>query len=631
MSKEKQYSGKDIRVLTDREHVRQRTQIYLGNTSATSYPIPMFVGGGFNVKDVEFTPAVYKAVGEILDNSIDEFAQTNGKSKLLQITAEPLFGRYTISDNGRGIPIDKHETGKYTPEVALGSLRSGRNFEEEQAKGVIGQNGVGSACTNYCSSEFSIDITRDGKRYRQTFSNGAEKVSRPSIRAGGTRTGTTVSFTLDDAVFSDPVLPEELMENRAIEIALTNPGVTTLYNGKKYKFRNGFEDYIKTISKEYFKFEQDGIEFFVILDVHEGIDELIFSWVNSSLLFDGGLCNTQFLNAFYDKTVKHLEREAKKLKAAVTKNDVRANLLVLGNLRISNPEYDAQSKTRLTGPNMRKEMGEVVDKAWATFSRRNKDWLAQVLDRAVVRHHASENKKAIKDHSKKSVKKVDGLIDATGTDRSKCQLLITEGDSAASMITDARNPVTTASLPLSGKVNNVYGSTVAQLLNMGKITDLLTAIGLVPGRKAMRFDLRYSKIVIATDADHDGADIFTLLVNLLFQYWPELFDPAYDPIVYRLVAPNICCVKGKGAKEQRVHFATRAEYEAVAHKYKEGWTIKYYKGLGAQSKADWKMVLANDKSLIPITDSDGKMKETLELLFGPSANNRKEWLQSPDV
>jgi DNA gyrase/topoisomerase IV subunit B len=597
--------------------------VYLGNTSETSYPVPLFINDKFVIKDIAFIPAVYKAVGEILDNSIDEFAQTKATNKLLQISAQPVLGTYTITDNGRGIPIGKHETGKHTPEVALGSLRSGRNFEDEIAAGVIGQNGVGSACTNYCSTEFYVDINRDGKRYRQRFDNGAATVSRPSIRKGpAKKTGTSIEFQLDPEVFDKTSLPDELMENRAVEIALTNPGVTTQYNGKKYRYKKGFEEIVKKISDNYFRFEQDGCEFFVIFDIHEGIDEKIFSWVNSSLLFDGGICNTQFLNAFYDRVVKQLEREAKKNKCVVTKNDVRQNLLVLGNLRLSNPEYDAQSKTRLTGPQRRKEMGELLDASWTSFIRRNKEWLGTVLDRAIVRHHNSANKKAIKNHTKNLAKKVAGLVDATSKDRSECQILITEGDSAASMITQARDPKTTASLPLSGKVNNVYGSTVAQLLGMGKITDLLTSIGLVPGQKALRYDLRYSKIVIATDADVDGGDIFTLLVNLFYQFWPELFDPDYEPIVYRLLAPNVCLVKGN----KRVHFATRTEYEKAKNKYK-GWTVNYYKGLGSMADDDWEMILSGETdTLIPISD-DGQFKETMKLLFGPSADARKEWLQ----
>jgi len=626
MVNKKEYTSGDIQVLSDIEHVRLRTQIYLGNMHSIAYSVPLFIGNEFKVKEVEFVPAVYKAVNEIIDNSIDEFAQTKTANKLLKIDAHPILGQYTISDNGRGIPIGKHETGRYTPEVALGSLRAGRNFGDEKDAGVIGQNGVGSACTNFCSTEFSIDIHRDKKRYRQTFSNGATKVSKPSIRAGSAaKTGTSVSFQLDSDVFSDVTIPEELMENRAIEIALTNPGVAAEYNGKKYKFRKGFDDIVKKISNDYFKFTEGDMEFFVIFDVNKGIDEQIFSWVNSSLLFDGGLCNTQFLNAFYDKVTTQVTPAAKKQKSEVTKNDIRQGLLVLGNLKISDPQYDAQSKTRLTGPNLRKEFLEMLDSQWASFARKNKDWLNEVLERAVLRHHNNANNKAIKDLTKNLKRRVEGLKDANSRNRFECQLLITEGDSAANMITDARDPKTTAALPLRGKVNNVHGKTVAQLLKMGKVEDLITAIGLIPGQKAMRSALRYGKIVIATDADVDGSDIFTLLINLFYQFWPELFDKDYEPVVYRLIAPNVCLVKGK----KRIHFTSRAEYDKHKDKYK-GYEVRYYKGLGSMVKPDWEMILSGETdTLIPVVD-DGKMGETLELLFGPEADARKKWLQNEE-
>lgn len=630
MPAKKDYTSDDIKVLTDREHVRLRTQVYLGNMTPTSYPIPLF-GDKFSVEQIEFVPAVYKAVGEIIDNSIDEFAQIDTKNKTLKIEADPLNGWYTISDNGRGIPIDKHESGKYTPEVALGSLRAGRNFSANKQAGVIGQNGVGSACTNYCSTEFTIVVNRDGKKYVQSFEDGAAKVSKPSIRKGPkNKTGTQVSFSLDEEVFKNVSIDPRLMNNKAIEIALTNPGVTVHYNNNKYKFNKGLEDVVKQIAKassgayHEFVFTKDGIDmqFFVIVGTVESLDEQIFTWANSSLLFDGGLCNTQFLNAFIDRTIKHLASTAKKQKIEITKNDVRENLLVFGNLKIADPEYDAQSKTRLTGPNLRNEMSKMIEDGWRSFARRNKDWLTDVTERAMVRHHASANRKAIKEHKKSFKKKIPGLIDATGRNRRECQLLITEGLSAASMITEARDPTTTGTFPLTGKINNVYGKTVAQVLNMGKLTDLLAACGLVPGHKANVEDLRYGKIIVATDADYDGDDIFTLLSNLFYQFWPELFDPHYEPIVHRLVAPNVCLIKGN----KRVHFATRAEYEKQKSKYK-GWEVQYYKGLGSMERQDWDMILnGKTNTLIPIVD-DGQLSETFDLLFSNDAEARKEWLQ----
>jgi len=268
-------------------------------------------------------------------------------------------------------------------------------------------------------------------------------------------------------------------------------------------------------------------------------------------------------------------------------------------------------------------MDTIINKHWTAFFKKHKQWFDDIIERASLRHHANANKKAAKDLKKQNVKKVDGLIDATSKRRHLCQLLITEGDSAASMITDARDPETTGVLPARGKLNNVYGKTVAQLIKMPKITSILTAIGLVPGEKAVRSNLRYGQVTIATDADVDGGDIFALFVNLFYQFWPELFDPKEKPFIYRLIAPNVCITKGK----QRIHYATRDEYESKGRN-KSGWTVVYYKGLGSMVRDDWEMILSGKTDTkIPIVD-DGHIAETLKLLFSDDVNARKEWLQN---
>jgi len=627
----KAYTAKDIRVLSDAEHVRMRTNVYLGNTNITTYSVPILTGEELEVKQFSFVPAAYRAVEEIIGNALDEFTHINQRVKHLKIDASPATGKFTISDNGRGVPIDKHETGKHTPEVVFGSMRSGRNFDDtNRTAGVIGVNGVGSSCVNFCSSEFEVTIHRDGKRYYQKFVDGASKVSTPKIVAAtGDKTGTEISFQLDPDVFKHIELPEELFRNRAIEIAMTNPDVTVEYNGEKFRFKKGMAEVIGGIAADrmMYKFDvnTDTVigEVYVILDGHDNDDEQMYTWVNNTLLFDGGKCNTQFLNALYDKTISHLEKEAKKTKSEVTRNDVRHGLLVMANLKLKQPEYDSQSKTRLTGPDMRKDFVACVEEQWKSFSKHGEKWLTIVLERAILRHHRTENKKAIDEHQKTMRKRVEGLLDATSKNRSICQLLITEGLSAKSSICEARNPETTGAFALTGKINNVYDSTPAQVLKMGKVTDLMSAIGLTPGKRVDRSALNFGRIVIATDADVDGGDIFTLLVNLFYKFWPELFDKNYEPVVYRLVSPNVVASKG----DKRVHFTTRADYEKVKDKHK-GWSIEYMKGLGSLSMKDWEMILATDSAVyIPIVD-DGKMGETMKLLFSDDADVRKAWLQA---
>jgi len=624
---EKAYTEKDIKALSDREHVRLRTAVYLGSTEPTDYLVPRFTNEGFKTERVRFIPAVYKAIGEIIDNSIDEFAQTINPIKRLEIFANPQNGFYMISDTGRGVPIGKHETGVPTPEIVFGHLRSGRNFSNDREAGVIGMNGVGAACTNFCSLEFKVDIKRDGQQYHQVFSNGGESVSKPVTKSNpDNSTGTKVEFVLDPTVFKDITLPESMLDARAKEIAFNNPTVTVCYNaGQEYRFRRGFDDIISSLDLgNYYKFETKGIEWYVVPVAHESLDERVFTWVNSSYLFDGGICNTQFVNAFCDKALTAIQPQAKKLGCEVNKNDIRKGLLVFGILKISNPQYDSQAKTRLTGPTLRKDFDEMIDTKWKDFAKKFKPWIDAVIQEAAVRHHTNKNSEAINKHKKQMRKKAIGLLDAVGRGipRSQCRLFVTEGLSASSSLVEVRNPNTDASFPLGGKINNVYGSTVAQVLKMGKLTDLLASIGLTPGQPAIREQLRFGKVIIATDADYDGADIFTTLVCLFYCFWPELFDPKKPAFVHRLLAPNVVASKNK----QRIHFASRTKYEQQKEKYKN-WSIEYLKGLGSMQRVDWEIILndQNSDTLISILD-DSKIEGVLELLFGPSADARKLWL-----
>jgi DNA topoisomerase-2 len=426
----------------------------------------------------------------------------------------------------------------------------------------------------------------------------------------------------------DVSIPEEVVYNRALEIAMTNPDVTVDYNGERIRFKQGFAEYIERVAdgKNFWRFTVDEpniqAEFFVIPEAFPDDTERMFTWVNSSYLYDGGKCNTQFFNAFFDRVLTTLEPAARKSKCKITRSDVKSGVAVFANIKLQNPEYDSQSKTRLTGPDLRVDISSMLDADWKAFTKKNDDWITSIVERTLIEVHTKENKQAVKDHQKR--KQIDGLLDAVNKDRGKCQLLITEGDSAKSQISEARDPATTAAFALTGKINNVYGCTPAQALRMGKIGDLLAAIGLTPGKRAVRSDLNYGKVVISTDADYDGDDIFTLLVNLLYQFWPELFDPQYEPYVYRLVAPNVCLVKGT----TRLHFPRRVEYEQVKNKYK-GYEVRYYKGLGSMHKKDWEMILSGKTdTFLPIID-DGHMTETLTLLFGKDVDARKSWLTRP--
>jgi DNA gyrase/topoisomerase IV subunit B len=397
-----------------------------------------------------------------------------------------------------------------------------------------------------------------------------------------------------------------------------------IYNKESFKYKNGLDDIISKMNSPYFKFSHqigDKIfEFFIVFDINKDENEQIFTWLNSSLLFDGGSCNTQFLNAFTDKVINHLAKEAKKQKCKVTRNDVKDKLLIFGNIKISDPEFDSQAKTRLVGPSLRTEMNELISESWNSFSRKNKEWFEEVLKNAHRRHHSKADSSAIKDHLKVNRKRVEGFKDATSKNRPECSCLITEGLSAAAEIQSCRDPKTIASFALTGKINNVFGATPAQLLKMGKITNMLSVLGLTPGIKATPANLNFGKICISVDSDVDGSHIMGLLVNIFYQFWPEIFK-FEKPMVYRLLAPLLVAIN----KKERVYFSSMEEFNKVENKYKN-YNVVYYKGLGSMERCDWVEILNNlEDYLLPIT-YDKHFDETHDMLFSDDVQPRKDWL-----
>lgn len=635
----KEYTSDDIDVLDSVQYVRLRTHNYFGNTNLHEVNVPIFNDDApIHQQTHSFVPATLKAVEEIIDNCIDEFHDGEINKPILTIKADCQNGHYIISDNGRGVPIDKHKKmNQHTPEVIFGTLMSGRNFKDDKNTGVRGQNGVGSSCVNFCSTQFNVTVTRDGKKYKQQFSQGSTKRTKPSITSTKSKqTGTEVEFKLDPQVFSDIQLPSEIIESKAIELAMCNPGMKVCLsdingkNKKTYHFTSTDQAMKKYCgSNKFYSFSGPDTNIYILADYHDDDTEIVNSWVNSSYLIDGGLCNTQLSNAFFSKLeqtfLKMPEFKGSNSKTSIDKRAMKQGLGIFCFVNVTNPTYDAQHKSRLTGPNLRDHFTTVIDNNWNKFRQQAKNNLFEQIKARLTdasrNQKVKEFEKKIKNNKTKSIK---GFLDATGKDRTQCILLITEGMSASSRIKEVRDPTTHGTYELGGKVNNVYGSGVKQLEEMGKYTDLLSVIGLVPGKKADKSKLNFGKIFITTDADTDGDDIFTLLVNMFYQFWPELMDPN-DPILYRLLAPNVVASKNN----KRIHFQTQQEFEKQQHKYKN-YQIEYMKGLGGMSEEDWRLMLDNlDQVAIPLP-ADDKIDQALDLLFSPDVEKRKKWLTKQD-
>lgn len=446
---EKEYTSDSIKILNDREHVRLRTAIYLGSTESTTYEVPIFEKHDILIKHKEFIPALFKSFNEITDNAVDELTQLNKKDKKISVMHDTVDNKFKISDNGRGVPVDLHpQTGRYTPEAVFTELRSGRNFDDSaKSSGVIGTNGVGSSAVAMLSEEFNVSIKRDGKFYEQSYKDGIAVIGEPSINSyKGKDTGTTIEFKFDRTLpqFTSTELDSELIANRVVEIALNNPEIEISYTRKQldelgeeeqisetHFYKGGMGEYVKSVSDRYFEFKYVDEEFtanyYVILDKYQGIDEKVFVYVNSSLLFEGGTAAFMFFNTFFSSVVDKLKSESKKRKIELNKNDVRQNLMIVADVKMKNPRYDNQSKTRLISNEIKKHIDKMISDNITKFISSNKDWVDEVLSRAEFRQRIADMTE-VKKNQRKKRGKLAKLVDAYSKDRGKCSISFAEGD-----------------------------------------------------------------------------------------------------------------------------------------------------------------------------------------------------------
>lgn len=623
--------------LDDYQHARLRTEMYLGSREEHRQTVVHFNGTELEAREFTWTPALFTAIRELIDNSLDEMIG-HGHGDTLRVDYDPEKMLFTVEDNGRGLPIEeKTSLGKGpAASILLGEARAGRNFDQRGQ--VAGVNGLGAAVVNFTSEWFQLDVWRDGKHLRQRWSEGTyrkkdiHKTDGPTIKAGSkTRRGTRIQFVPSAKVYPHRTLPEDFLKGRLWDIAVTNPDLKVYYNGERLLLNRNTRDPIKGTL---FGDRKVGIidiqngsfrsRFYVCPNFVEG-EETIHSVVNNLPVFQGGSHVEAFRDTFYPLIMAGLEKQLKKDKIKPVRGDVTSGLLIWNVTTMDDPRFDSQTKGRLINE-VRKLIKEgFIESDARSFLRRNDEWVQEVLARIRDRAQSKAHKEVQSAQKAMKKQKVAGLKDATGRDRSKCVLFLAEGESAISGITNVRDPSIHGGIGLRGKVMNVNGEAPKKVLASQVLADIMTATGLQIGVKAMPSALRYGSIYIATDEDEDGKNITALLVNFFYTFWPELFEDPNRPYVYKFSTPFIIAVKGKERRYAHAHNYEQFKADMAAGKYK-GWKIIRAKGLARLSEADWKLALA-EPVLVPVID-DGNLKETLDLIFNSSrADDRKEWLK----
>jgi DNA gyrase/topoisomerase IV subunit B len=615
--------------LTEAGHARVRTEMYLGSRDPHTQVVLQYESGSPYAVEQTWIPAVFTAFREILDNALDEVAG-HGHGDRIDITYDPATMVFSVADNGRGIPIDFNEEHQvHAATLALSHARAGRNFGERGQ--LRGTNGIGASVVNFCSEWFHLDIERDNQVFHQEFAEGPSLdsdliVNPPAIKRKNTAkaTGTKVTFKLSSQVFKDMTLPEDFLKARIYEVALCNPKIKIYYNGVKVTVKTGLEKNLFPGIKPIHIGVQEGSftsDFWLVPNFFED-GEHQHSLVNSIPAFDGGVHMDTFKRYFFSGLLTALERESKKRKLQPNRSDLADGLLLYNITTMDAPNFNSQAKTRLNNEETSHQVKKALDDPdfFKNIIKKYGDWIDAVYARCAERTMKKDAAEASKLAKKVLRSKVAGLMDASGNDRSKCILFLAEGLSAISGMASVRDPKIHGGLGLKGKVMNVHGAPIKEVLEDGALQDIMNAVGLVPGQKAKRENMRFGKIYIAHDMDPDGLNIGALLTNFFYTFWPELFDPNDEPVVHIFMTPFIIAEKGK----QRKYWYSDNHQDFDPDQYK-GWSITRAKGLGTLTEEDWAYSLAQPK-LFALTD-DGQMEQSLDLIFnGKRADDRKSWI-----
>ena len=589
--------------LSEIQHILTRPGMWVGSIKSEEKDAFIYNSkiAKFEMKIVNYVPAMLKVVDEVISNSCDEFRRKDNMGLTeLYVKINKETGEIIVRDNG-GIPIVKHkEAGIYVPEFIFGRLRTSSNYDDSEDRNVIGTNGVGSALCNVFSSYFEIESADGKNEFHRSWSNNMEtlnndlKVTKCGKKTHYTQTRFKLDFSRFDTdltTFNDDFI--NIIHKRCIDAAAANPGLKVIFNYNdediEWKFKK-LDEYIDLYSNllnipDKIPFENDLCTAYIFPD--SSVDVGFVNGAECSKGTHMRAIRNEINQAIVDYLVKK-----DKLKDLTTRG-VDNKYSVFININVSNPGYDSQTKDTLVTPVEKfskdeKIKWEVSDKFLNKIIKSEivalvRDWYKQKV--------AAEDEKALRKinrETNKGLKRPDKYITCSSKRKSEKQLWIFEGDSAKAGFRGGRNPEFQAGYTMRGVPPNVYGMTPLQIMKNEVFNDIVTVLGLKWGKEFNIDDLNFGKIVISTDADVDGDKIASLLL-LFFNNWPELIE---KNIICRSISPIIISRKGKDCQK----FYTMEEFKEAEKKLK-GYSHKYAKGLGGLSNKESKEMYQEPKFL----------------------------------
>lgn len=566
-----EYGAEQIQVLEGLEAIRRRPGMYIGSTAS---------------------PGLHHLVFEVVDNSIDEVPYG---CKNISVQVHP-DNSITVTDDGRGIPVENHPMEKRPAvEVVLTTLHSGGKFDQDSYKVAGGLHGVGISVVNALAEWLEVEINRGGKVYRQRFKEG-RKVTGLQVTGKSRRTGTRISFRADPKIFDEIHFENDIIIQRLRELAFLNQGVRISFHDlrsefrENYKYNGGINQYVRYLNQGKDVVPRKPIHIsrainsFLVemsLQYQSGYSETIYTYANNIHTREGGT-HEQGFKASLTRLINDYARRKGLLKESesnFTGDDVREGLTAILSVKLHEPQFEGQTKTRLGNSEIHSAVDTVCYEGVNTFLEENPSTARRIVDKAA---RAARARKAARKARELTRRKnaleftyLPGkLADCSSKDPQECELFLVEGDSAGGSAKQGRDRRIQAILPLRGKILNVEKARLDRILANEEIRTIISAAGTGIGEDFDLSRLRYQKIVIMTDADVDGSHIRVLLLTFFYRYLPELIESGF---IY-VAQPPLYKVK-KGKREEYLY--RDEDLEKLLEEWgREGIRVQRYKGLG---------------------------------------------------